>query len=217
MEVIMKRVGTLKGQPYNPPGRTESAALAELVASIKEDEIQQPLLITESNEIIDGHRRYAAAKVLRLNEVPCIVIQGKNKEVTARKFERLNTTQKKIGPKDMIFVYANGGNVPPRVAAAIVRLETLLGADQLDRVATMFVTYRIIDHIESVARYCHKDRDDDFKRKVFSWLTETISVFRAEQAMEFGVPPAKMAMAVTENQPLQLSWLTPIPKKGKKK
>ena len=212
----MKRVGSLKGQPYNPPGRTESGALIQLIQSIKEDGIQQPLLVTESGEIIDGHRRYAAAKTLKLNEVPCIIIQGKNKEVTARKFERLNTTQKKIGAKDMIFIYANGGNVPQRVSAAIARLEALVGADQLDRVATMYVSWHIIDEIERVARYCHRDRDDDFKRRCFAWLTETISVFRAMQAIEFGVPPAKISDAVTDNQPLKLSWLTPVSKKGRK-
>lgn len=210
----MKRVGSLKGQPYNPPTRTESASLAALVRSIKENGILVPLLINSRDELIDGHRRYAAAKVLRLGEVPCVMTGDRTKESTAKVFEQVNTSQKKLGARDMIYVYVNGGDVPARVQNSISRLEALIGGDELDKVSTMYISYRIIDEIQRIAEFCRRPRDDEFKRKTFWWIINTVSLWTAMTVLHSGITPREYADAILNDKPFKRGWVPE--KKGRK-
>lgn len=53
----------------------------DLVFSIKEVGIIQPLIVCEAGdgyELIAGHRRLLAAEIIRLNEVPCVVVDAKD-------------------------------------------------------------------------------------------------------------------------------------------
>lgn len=67
----------------NPRKRFDDKKLAELAESIKSQGILQPILVRDANfplpegsfEIIAGERRYRAAKLAGLSEMPCIVRQ----------------------------------------------------------------------------------------------------------------------------------------------
>lgn len=50
----------------------------QVVNSIKEFGFTNPLLIDESNKIIAGHCRFEAAKILGINELPCIILSHLN-------------------------------------------------------------------------------------------------------------------------------------------
>lgn len=74
----------------------------DLVFSIKEVGIIQPLTVCKSGdkfEIIAGHRRFMAAEVLRLNEVPCIVIDTKDLDKEVLKMHE-NIGRADISPID---------------------------------------------------------------------------------------------------------------------
>jgi 16S rRNA G966 N2-methylase RsmD len=61
--------------PYPRNSRTHSdAQLDQIAASIREFGFTNPVLIDAENEIIAGHGRILAAKILGLEEVPCIRI-----------------------------------------------------------------------------------------------------------------------------------------------
>lgn len=64
---------------YQPRGGMEEAALQELAASIKQQGVLQPLLVREISanqyEIIAGERRWRAAKLAGLTEVPVMLRQ----------------------------------------------------------------------------------------------------------------------------------------------
>src|SRR5262249_15910649 len=51
-------------------------ALKDLAASIREKGVLVPLVLTEDNYILSGHRRFAAAKLAGLREVPCVTQEG---------------------------------------------------------------------------------------------------------------------------------------------
>ena len=64
-------------EPYKNNSRTHSAEqVGQIVDSIKEFGFTNPLLIDESNGIIAGHGRLMAAKLLKMKEVPCVVLEG---------------------------------------------------------------------------------------------------------------------------------------------
>ena len=59
--------------PYARNPRTHSGdQVAQIAASIREFGFTNPILIDGKNGIIAGHGRFAAAKELRLKQVPCI-------------------------------------------------------------------------------------------------------------------------------------------------
>lgn len=63
--------------PYVRNSRTHSdEQVAQIAASIREFGFTNPVLIDESNGVIAGHGRLLAARKLKLDEVPCIVLKG---------------------------------------------------------------------------------------------------------------------------------------------
>ncbi len=66
----------LTPHPDNPPGRVKREALADLAATIRAQGIQQPIVCRQVDggfQIVFGHRRWAAAKMLGLPTVPVLV------------------------------------------------------------------------------------------------------------------------------------------------
>lgn len=62
---------------YEKNARTHSDEQVEqIVASIQEYGWTNPILVDEHNVVIAGHGRMAAAALLELVEVPCIVLSG---------------------------------------------------------------------------------------------------------------------------------------------
>ncbi len=70
--------------PFQPRKEFSAEALRELADSIKEQGIVQPLIVREQNgrlELIAGERRWRAAQLLKLAEVPVIVRQADDRAV----------------------------------------------------------------------------------------------------------------------------------------
>ncbi len=69
--------------PHQPRERFERQGMEELVASVKEHGILQPLILTETPrgyELIAGERRLRAAKLANLREVPAIIRSATNQQ-----------------------------------------------------------------------------------------------------------------------------------------
>jgi ParB/RepB/Spo0J family partition protein len=69
----------------NPRRTIDAAGLQDLKASIAQLGIQEPLLVrmlpadgggVDSYEVVSGHRRLMVAKLLRMKQVPCLVVRG---------------------------------------------------------------------------------------------------------------------------------------------
>lgn len=86
--ITLQRIDALHESPFNPRKIFDDAALAELAADIKaQGRVLQPLLVrpripplfagdpdaTAGYEIVFGHRRFRAAELAGLAEVPCMV------------------------------------------------------------------------------------------------------------------------------------------------
>lgn len=69
------QIGRLRENPNNPKLHTD-AEVAEAAAAIKEWGWTIPILADEAGNILAGHKRYRAAKLMLLTEVPVIVARG---------------------------------------------------------------------------------------------------------------------------------------------
>jgi ParB/RepB/Spo0J family partition protein len=91
MNAVRIAVEQLKPAPYNKrdPKSYGAKPLADLAASIKEKDILSPILVRLTDghyQIIAGHRRYAAALLAGLKDVPCTVMdvsEAEGKEICA--------------------------------------------------------------------------------------------------------------------------------------
>lgn len=71
MEIINKKLNEIT--PYFRNPRKIDKAIEGVKNSIKEFGFKQPLVLDTNGVIIVGHVRYAAAKELKLKEIPCII------------------------------------------------------------------------------------------------------------------------------------------------
>lgn len=78
------KISEIKPNPYQPRTTFDPAALQELADSIKEHGVFTPLLVRKSlngYELVAGERRLRAAKLAKINEVPCVVKEFSDKEM----------------------------------------------------------------------------------------------------------------------------------------
>ena len=83
-KVLQVRLATIVPSPLQPRKNFEPEALQELVDSIRQHGIIQPLIVRRvdgRHELIAGERRWRAAKELELTEVPVIVRTASDLEV----------------------------------------------------------------------------------------------------------------------------------------
>lgn len=71
MEIIYKKVGELT--EYEDNARKNDAGVAKVAESIKQFGFLNPIVIDTNGVIIAGHTRLKAAKLLEMEEVPCVV------------------------------------------------------------------------------------------------------------------------------------------------
>lgn len=75
-KIIYKKITDLK--PYKGNPRINKNAVSKVADSIQNFGFNVPILITEEFEIISGHTRLKAAKNLKFEEVPCIILSDLN-------------------------------------------------------------------------------------------------------------------------------------------
>jgi len=81
--IVYLNLEEIKPNPLQPRKDFDSQSLEELVASIKEKGILQPIIVRRQKdgyELIAGERRLKAAKLLNLNKIPSIIRESKDEE-----------------------------------------------------------------------------------------------------------------------------------------
>lgn len=91
MNIIYKKIGEIK--PYDKNPRNNDKAVEAVANSIKEFGWQQPIVITEDGTIIIGHTRFKAAKLLEMDEVPCVIAS----DLTDEQIKALRLADNKVG------------------------------------------------------------------------------------------------------------------------
>lgn len=71
----MKQIELSKIKPYENNPRNNKEAIEYVANSIREFGFHNPILLDPDFNIISGHTRYEASKILELDKVPCIIIK----------------------------------------------------------------------------------------------------------------------------------------------
>ncbi len=156
MHTEMWPISQLKLNPRNP--RTHSAKQVRQIAdSVATFGFLVPILIDESGAIIAGHGRYAAAKLLGLEQVPVIKVQG----LSEAKKRALTLADNKIAE--------NAGWDRERLAVEIPELTGLLSAEGLDVSLTGFAPVEI----DQLTTDFEEDSSDPADTMEPEWATAT--------------------------------------------
>jgi ParB family transcriptional regulator, chromosome partitioning protein len=109
--VLRVPLDRVKPSPLQPRKDFTTEALQELAASIKEQGIVQPLIVRDKQthyELIAGERRWRAAQLLNLSEVPVIVREADDRSVLELALienlqrENLNPMEEAVGYSQLI-------------------------------------------------------------------------------------------------------------------
>ncbi|MBU0706957.1 ParB/RepB/Spo0J family partition protein [Patescibacteria group bacterium] len=82
-EIVDLPINSIYANPRQPRSKMDRKELEDLVNSIKEHGVIQPILVAQAKngyQLIAGQRRHQAAKILNLNEIPAIVRPANDQE-----------------------------------------------------------------------------------------------------------------------------------------
>ncbi len=142
--VMSLSINRLSSGKYQPRATMDEGALNDLIASIREQGVMQPILVRPVSddkggkryEIIAGERRYRAAKMAGLKEIPAIVKDVDDKSAAAMALieniqrENLNPLEEAFGIqrliKDFSFTHEQAAQSIGRSRSAVTNLLRLL-------------------------------------------------------------------------------------------
>jgi hypothetical protein len=192
-------ISDLKTAPYNPPGRTAAKALKGLIDSMDLIGQLHPLTVSPSMQIIDGHRRLAAAKSLGWEDIECNIVDDEPTAIYAS----VNVSSRQMSGNDALSVWLSCPTAAPaKMIPRFNEMENSLGRELVVRIASEGFSVRLYLTAKRIARYCDQDGNVG---KVVEWLLAFPVVGQVMKAMEAGVSPRLIMDAVKKQKPVKLS------------
>ncbi len=188
----------LKDAPHNPPGRVDPKNLKELADSLDLIGLLHPVTVTASEEIIDGHRRCAAARLLEWEDIECNVVE----EDAATVYASVNVSARRMSGNDAITVWLkNPKAVTLSMARRLAAMEKVIGRTLVRKIADHGYTVRVYQTALRVCRYC-EDEAHESVQAVTLWLLDVATIGHVMKALEAGESPRTIMTAVKKNKPV---------------
>ena len=197
---MLVKISKVEPNRSQPRKQFDEDALLELSESIKQFGILQPLLVSDKGnyyEIIAGERRWRAAKLAGLKEVPVIIKEFNDQQVVEISLieniqrEDLNPIEEAMAYKRLIEEFQlKQDSIAERVSksrTAVTNSLRLLKLD--DRVQQMLIDEMIsAGHARAILAIADKDKQASVAMKVFD---EKLSVRETEKLVKHIVEPPK--------------------------
>lgn len=107
MQIVYKKLDEIK--PYEKNPRNNEGAVQYVANSIREFGFKVPIVIDKYGEIVAGHTRYKAAKVLGIETVPCIIADDLSpKQVKAFRLADNKTGELALWDDDLLKIELDG-------------------------------------------------------------------------------------------------------------
>ncbi len=204
----------LRPAGFNPDGRILKEALKPLIASIRLLGFVTPIVVANNYEIIDGHRRHAAAKECKLEEIPVIRLPISLQVGWAT----LNTATMKIDNRSWVQVLApkdgeigfDPENAPVEVRRAYKKVVSLIpdGVLQLSR---LDMSFGVLDSLSMIKRYCSvSNKDTETQGKILQWLITHRMQYPVRKAIESGISAAELTKAINRDVPLRTTYVAAV-------
>lgn len=190
----------LKKADYNPARRSEPARISNLVKSIREVGLLYPILITEGNEVVDGHGRLAAYEQMQMDTIPCLVVEGKQTDL----YRSVNFTAARLSANDLVGVWLqNPDAIPQRKRLVMEEMENTLGRPMVEQIYKRGSSHRTYHLAKSLARSWDCDTPEEIT-KIIRWIWKHAMMTIASRAVTYGMDHARIQRAVKHNRPLKI-------------
>ena len=194
---MLVKISKVEPNRTQPRKQFDEDALVELSESIKQFGILQPLLVSDYYEIIAGERRWRAAKLAGLKEVPVIIKEFNDQQVVEISLieniqrEDLNPIEEAMAYKRLINEFKlKQDSIAERVSKSRTAVTNSLRLLKLDeRVQQMLIDEMIsAGHARAILAIPDKDKQASVAMKVFD---EKLSVRETEKLVKHIVEPPK--------------------------
>lgn len=203
--MIVKR-DSLKPAAFNPQIRVQMQYLKDLRESMATDGFWEfcPILVDKNGVIIDGHRRWTAAGLLHIEEVPVTMVDADADELWAK----YNGTRMDVSGKQAMQAIANGlRTAPTKYAGQIARLEDVVGIEGVKELGNRGVSPFVINQAVHIARYCGLADDKPFIGITVYWMVNNKRMSTiSSRAINDQVDPTTIERAIRANRPLTADY-----------
>ena len=193
---------------FNPESRVEEHRLKYLKASMEEHGFLSifPIIATADGTIADGHRRWAVARLLGIDNVPVIYASD---SISLSEYWALNPIAEPLRATEVLEAYTKGmTSLPQRHAATIELLQAALGGkNELKKLfAKGKFTPAVYQLAKRVCNKCERGDDAELLAKTIIWIVEN----KMQRNMsliahnEVGMDMSIVVKAIDENRPLGL-------------
>ena len=201
MTIFQAPVAEIRFAPFNPPTRTTSAKLEDLLQSVKEFGVIEPVKLSRDGMLGDGHRRVSCARQAGVMQVPAIRYDKSIEDLFA-----LNGYSMAVNPVGWIQAYVAGNrNVPLTTKRKIENLIEVVGWEGAVKLAAMNVSPHIYSMATMIANYCETD-SLDFKRRAVWWMVDNRQQFVVRRAIGGGIDPEVLMVAIKKDRPIMQQW-----------
>ena len=202
VEGILVNINKVEPNREQPRKNFDEDALLELAESIKQFGVLQPLLVQQKDdyyEIIAGERRWRAAKLANLKEVPVIIKKLTEQEVVEISLieniqrENLNPIEEAIAYKRLLTEFnLKQDEVAERVSKSRTAVTNAMRLLKLsEKVQQMLIDEMITaGHARAILSIADKEKQESIAMKVFD---EKLSVRETEALVKRMLEPPKTA------------------------
>lgn len=209
-KIVWVHPSTIRPAPGNPERRTRSDGrkmkdLLRRMSRLGFEEFR-PILVSREGIIGDGHRRYACALILDLQEVPVIFTGKSHIEL----FEG-NAGAAAVTGAHWIQAYVNGmctiSEMPSEEGENVKNLEAAGGRELLKWLAERNVSPGIFVAAYRAGRYCG-DTSNSFLLRAVIWSVTFKMQRRVHDIIKAGhTPPAIIKAAIENERTIADQWL----------
>ena len=212
-EIRRVKLKDLSYNPLNPATRTIPGKLRNIVKSIRKMGVIQPPIVTNDLEIVDGHRRVTASRIIdNKGEIDVLVIPHSMKKDKARVneiFVEASSNMNKISSSQELEMYLKPGG------RHLVRQKTLNDIEALKAIAGRPFLQRVKDKGHSPTTYMHVLKiykeytsvtSDADLRKVLYYVANVSNASRFRAALDYCIPVEALHAAINNKEELSLAW-----------
>lgn len=201
MTVFQMPVSEIKFAPFNPPVRTAASSLEDLLSSVQEFGVIEPVKLSRDGVLGDGHRRVSCAKLAERASVPAI-----RYDMSIEDLFSLNGYSRPVRPNEWFISYMLGNrNVPPSTRRKIENLIEVVGVDGAAKLSSMNVSPHIFSMGKMITNYVQTDSTLFLKQAIW-WMVDNRQQFVVRRAIGGGIDPEVLIAAIKKNRPIMQQW-----------
>lgn len=199
--IVEMPLSKLKMAAHNPHTRTnDMRKIMPLQKSMAIIGLIYPILIDKTGTIIEGHRRFTAAKNLKWKTIATVTTDKDPDQVYAM----LNATSMKMSGNEVLAVWLkNPEAVTPRVRKKMENIEKMIGRILMQKLCIAGLSARAYGIALRVARYCDADTPENIKMTL-EWLMKFSMIYQVRKAMEDGQSPQVIMKGIKSSRPIKL-------------